>query len=153
MYVSVNFPHHCFLKVVPYFLDYINDGVYGAFNCILFDHQVVHPYVLSLNGSFHISASEPTHFSSLWGPTCDSIDCVCSKVELPRALQVGDWLGFDNMGAYTICAASQFNGFEVSNVIYTTGIVGGSEVRNALAAIAAKGQGLGDEHDCLSAPV
>ena len=153
MYVSVNFPHHCFLKVVPYFLDYINDGVYGAFNCILFDHQVVHPYVLSLNGSFHISASEPTHFSSLWGPTCDSIDCVCSKVELPRALQVGDWLGFDNMGAYTICAASQFNGFEGTNVIYTTGIVGGSEVRNALAAIAAKGQGLGDEHDCLSAPV
>jgi len=28
------------------------------------------------------------------------------------------------MGAYTICAASQFNGFEVSRVIYTVG--GGS---------------------------
>lgn len=126
-------------------LDYINDGVYGAFNCILFDHQVVHPYVLSLNGSFHISASEPTHVSSVWGPTCDSIDCVSAKTELPRALQVGDWLGFDNMGAYTICAASQFNGFELSNVIYTTGSVGGFEVRSALAAFAAKEQGLWDE--------
>ena len=136
-------------KLFHIFLDYINDGVYGAFNCILFDHQVVHPYVLSLNGSFHISASEPTHISSLWGPTCDSIDCVSSKVELPQALQVGDWLGFDNMGAYTICAASQFNGFEVSNVIYTTGSVGGSEVRNALAeaAFAANGQGLWDDLD------
>ena len=134
-----------FLKVVPYFLDYINDGVYGAFNCILFDHQVAQPYVLSLNGSFHISASEPTHVSSLWGPTCDSIDCVSPKIELPRALQVGDWLGFDDMGAYTICSASQFNGFEVSNVIYTTGSVGGFEVRNALAAFAAKGQGLWNE--------
>ena len=129
-------------------IDYINDGVYGAFNCILFDHQVVHPYVLSLNGSFHVSASEPTHMSSVWGPTCDSIDCVSSKTELPRALQVGDWLGFNNMGAYTICAASQFNGFEVSNVIYTTGSVGGFEVRKALAALAAlaaKEQGSCDE--------
>ena len=137
-------PQSCF----QYILDYINDGVYGAFNCILFDHQVVHPYVLSLKGSFHISATEPTHVSSLWGPTCDSIDCVSAKVELPRALQVGDWLGFDNMGAYTICSASQFNGFEVSNVIYTTGSVGGSEVRNALAAIAAKGQGHWDDDTC-----
>nr|ADE10032.1 unknown [Tremella fuciformis] len=25
---------------------YINDGVYGAFNCIMFDHQIVHPYPL-----------------------------------------------------------------------------------------------------------
>jgi ornithine decarboxylase len=49
------------------------------------------------------------------------------------------------MGAYTICAASQFNGFEVSNVIYTTGRVGGFEVRNALAAFAARGQGRWDE--------
>jgi ornithine decarboxylase len=43
---------------------------------------------------------------------------------LPRGIQVGDWLGFENMGAYTVCAASQFNGFEVSKVIYTVG--GGS---------------------------
>jgi ornithine decarboxylase len=58
---------------------------------------------------------------------------------LPIGLQVGDWLGFDNMGAYTICAASQFNGFEVSNVIYTTGGIGSMEVRNSLATFAAKG--------------
>lgn len=123
-------------------LDYINDGVYGAFNCILFDHQVVHPYVLSLNGSFHVASSEPQHLSSVWGPTCDSIDCVCSKAVLPIALQVGDWLGFDNMGAYTICAASQFNGFELSNVIYTAGGAGASEVRSVLNAFAAEGHGL-----------
>ncbi|KAF9048930.1 ornithine decarboxylase [Panaeolus papilionaceus] len=123
-------------------LDYINDGVYGAFNCILFDHQVKHPYVLSMNGSFHVSSSEPQHMCSVWGPTCDSIDCVSPKTVLPTNLQVGDWLGFDNMGAYTVCAASQFNGFEVSKVIYTTGGAGGSEVRNTLAAFAAAGHGL-----------
>lgn len=100
---------------------YINDGVYGAFNCILFDHQHPNPHVLSMNGSFHIQSSEPLVTCSVWGPTCDSMDCVCPVAHLPDALRVGDWLSFDNMGAYTICAASQFNGFEVSNVIYTRG--------------------------------
>ncbi|KAG5641627.1 hypothetical protein DXG03_004579 [Asterophora parasitica] len=126
----------------PGVMYYINDGVYGAFNCILFDHQVIHPFVLSMNGSFHVPESEPQKLSSVWGPTCDSIDCVSPKTTLPSALQVGDWLGFDNMGAYTSCAASQFNGFEVSNVIYTMGGVGGSEVQQALTVFAASGYGL-----------
>ncbi|TFK24813.1 ornithine decarboxylase [Coprinopsis marcescibilis] len=126
----------------PRVMYYINDGVYGAFNCILFDHKVVHPYVLSMGGSFHVAASEAKHVSSVWGPTCDSIDCVSPKTVLPAGLQVGDWLGFDDMGAYTVCAASQFNGFEVSNVIYTAGGMGASEVRNALKAFAADGHGL-----------
>ncbi|OAX41908.1 hypothetical protein K503DRAFT_431679 [Rhizopogon vinicolor AM-OR11-026] len=127
----------------PSVMYYINDGVYGAFNCIMFDHQTVNPYVLSLNGSFHVSSSEPLSLCSVWGPTCDSIDCVCKAVELPSALQIGDWLGFDNMGAYTICAASQFNGFEFSKVVYTTSRVGGEEVRRALCNLAAKGYGHG----------
>ncbi|KAI0363856.1 ornithine decarboxylase [Pilatotrama ljubarskyi] len=119
----------------PSVMYYINDGVYGAFNCILFDHQSPQPYVLSLNGSFHVPASVPLRASSVWGPTCDSMDCVCPMTQLPATLQVGDWLGFENMGAYTVCAASQFNGFEVSRVVYTTGAgAGAAEVREALRA-------------------
>ncbi|KAH6901269.1 ornithine decarboxylase [Coprinopsis sp. MPI-PUGE-AT-0042] len=126
----------------PTVMYYINDGVYGAFNCILFDHQVVHPYVLAMNDSFHIAASEPKGMSSVWGPTCDSIDCVSPKTVLPTGLKVGDWLGFDNMGAYTVCAASQFNGFEVSKVIYTAGALNAGEVRKTLQGFAAEGHGL-----------
>jgi ornithine decarboxylase len=124
------------------FSDYISDGVYGAFNCILFDHQTVHPFVLSMGGSFHVTDSEALASSSVWGPTCDSIDCVCPSTQLPAVLRVGDWLGFDNMGAYTVCAASQFNGFEVSKAIYTTGGFGALEVRRLLAKFAADGHGL-----------
>ncbi|KAH9918920.1 ornithine decarboxylase [Epithele typhae] len=117
----------------PSVMYYINDGVYGAFNCILFDHQTPTPFVLSLAGSFHVPQGLPLRASSVWGPTCDSLDCVCPVTPLPAALQVGDWLGFENMGAYTVCAASQFNGFEVSKVIYTTGTgPGAKEVRDAL---------------------
>ena len=123
-------------------LDYINDGVYGAFNCILFDHQKVHPCVLSMNGSFHLVGSEDLRSSSVWGPTCDSMDCVCPITMLPAGLRVGDWLVFNNMGAYTICAASQFNGFAVSPITYTTGDgLGSQETRRVLksAANAANG--------------
>ncbi|KAJ7830404.1 ornithine decarboxylase [Mycena olivaceomarginata] len=88
---------------------YINDGVYGAFNCILFDHQTVHPYVLSMGGSFHVASSEPVANSSVWGPDVrlDRLR-VARRPSCQARCSVGDWLGFDGMGAYTVCAASQF---------------------------------------------
>jgi len=129
----------------PEVMYYINDGVYGSFNCILFDHQVVHPYVLTNGRSFaaivppkdRTVAGVTLEPSSVWGPTCDSIDCVCPLTHLPSNLQVDDWLGFDRMGAYTICAASQFNGFETSKVTYTSGVGDDSvKVRKALRRLA-----------------
>lgn len=107
----------------------------------MFDHQKVHPYVLTLKGSFPSSsalAREHMATCSVWGPTCDSIDCVCPTVELPTSLEIGDWLGFRGMGAYTICAASRFNGFETSDILYTSGVEGTSDaaaVRSILASI------------------
>ena len=68
-----------------------------------------------------ITSNRPLVTSSLWGPTCDSIDLVMSKVKLPIGLEIGDWIGFEKMGAYTICAASSFNGFDRTKVVYTVG--------------------------------
>ena len=113
----------------------MNDGVYGAFNCLLFDHQEREPYVLSMSNSFSIPASPPSVSSSVWGPTCDSIDCINKTTSLPIQLDVGDWLGWKTMGAYTVCAASGFNGFEVSQVVYTSGVAGAG-VREVLRAYA-----------------
>jgi len=55
--------------------------------------------------------------SCLFGPTCDSIDVICKNIDLPE-LEIGDWLYFVNMGAYTIAAASSFNGFKPPNAHY-----------------------------------
>lgn len=90
----------------------------------MFDHQVVHPHVLTVDGEFQEEAvtdkAAVMEECSIWGPTCDSIDCVQPKALLPTNLiEVGDWLRWDCMGAYTICAASQFNGFRRSDVRYT----------------------------------
>jgi len=87
------------------FLYYINDGVYQSFNCIFFDH--VHPTPLVFSPGFRTEQFKCTIF----GPTCDSMDCIAKDIMLPE-LEVGEWLYFKNMGAYTTAAASPFNGFK-----------------------------------------
>ncbi|CAH0551706.1 unnamed protein product [Brassicogethes aeneus] len=88
---------------------YINDGVYGSFNCILYDHQVVVPKPLKdYSGGQSCS-------SSIWGPTCDGLDQVIEEASLPD-MKEGDWVVFEDMGAYTLPVASTFNGFPIPKV-------------------------------------
>jgi len=88
------------------YMIYLNDGVYGNFSNIIFDHQHPVPQVLH-------TASRQTGLVeySIWGPTCDGIDRIKESVYLPGTIDIGDWLFFDNMGAYTKCSATKFNGF------------------------------------------
>ncbi|KAH9812423.1 pyridoxal-dependent decarboxylase [Melampsora americana] len=167
-------------------LYYINDGVYGTFNCIMFDHQVVYPKILTLDGKFYpegprqgietaldrphtpavLEDSTPASGTSLssvssaiipsenesngvsrstnlelhpckiFGPSCDSIDLVCPRTHLPtKNLKVGDWLSWPRMGAYTICAASEFNGFKISRVKYTIDARGDAKLEHELRLI------------------
>ena len=58
--------------------------------------------------SFQESEERP-YSSSVWGPTCDGLDCILEDCPLPE-LRVGQWLFFRDMGAYTMSAASTFNG-------------------------------------------
>jgi len=95
-----------------HFLYYINDGVYQSFNCIFFDH--VHPKPLV----YEPKDRTELHKCTIFGPTCDSMDCIAKDVYLPE-LEVGEWLYFKNMGAYTVAAASPFNGFKsMPNTFY-----------------------------------
>ena len=60
------------------FMYYVNDGVYGSFNCLVFDHATVTPEVF---GTDERAEKFP---SSIWGPTCDSLDCITKNVLLPK---------------------------------------------------------------------
>ena len=91
---------------------YINEGVYGSFNCLIFDHATVEAKPLR---DYH--GNEEKYPSSIWGPSCDSIDCVAKDVMLPKC-DIGDWLYFKEMGAYTLSAASGFNGFLPPSCFY-----------------------------------
>ena len=56
---------------------------------------------------------------SIWGPTCDGIDRITESIRFDQELDVGDWLYFEDMGAYTKCSATKFNGFSnAHDVLY-----------------------------------
>ncbi|KAF1751460.1 hypothetical protein GCK72_018014 [Caenorhabditis remanei] len=86
------------------YMYYINDGVYGSFNCIMFDHA--HPVGAPL---FDVGRNEK-YISTIWGPTCDSLDLVEDK-KLMAKMEIGEWLYYPDMGAYTLAAGTTFNGF------------------------------------------
>jgi ornithine decarboxylase len=97
-------------KLEDSFVYYLNDGVYGSFNCIVFDHAT--PEVCPFN-----ERNGPRHKSKIFGPTCDSLDKITDEVLLPE-MAIGEWCYVENFGAYTTAAASTFNGFQQTQVIY-----------------------------------
>jgi ornithine decarboxylase len=88
----------------------MNDGIYGSFNCIYFDHQK--PEVLPYN-----ERNGERYSSVVYGPTCDSMDKICMDIKLPE-LAIGEWCFIKNFGAYTVAASTEFNGFTKTKAFY-----------------------------------
>lgn len=88
----------------------LNDGVYGSFNCIMFDHAkpVIKPYN---------ERDGEKHKSTVFGPTCDSIDTISKQTYLPD-LAIGEKVFVEACGAYTTAAATTFNGFQPTKCVY-----------------------------------
>jgi ornithine decarboxylase len=90
---------------------YLNDGVYGSFNCIYFDHKK--PIILPFNER----NEKILYKSKIFGPTCDSIDLITNEIMLPE-LAIGECVYVENFGAYTTAASSSFNGFMTTDYKY-----------------------------------
>lgn len=86
---------------------YLDDGVYGMFSGIIFDHT---RYPL------HVFRQGPLRESTVVGPTCDSIDVVEENIALPE-LEIGDLLVGRMMGAYTAATATTFNSLPVPRIV------------------------------------
>ncbi|KAL2815574.1 pyridoxal-dependent decarboxylase [Aspergillus cavernicola] len=110
------------------YMIYLNDGVYGNFSNIIFDHQHPEARILTCASQTDArTAATPEVAYSIWGPTCDGIDVISQRSLLPGLLDVGDWLYFEEMGAYTKCSATRFNGFTDNHeVIYISSEAGAS---------------------------
>jgi ornithine decarboxylase len=91
---------------------YLNDGIYGSFNCINYDHQT--PDLIPLKTIYNATNKYNTTF---FGPTCDSLDCIYKDIQY-QELNIGDWLYVTNFGSYTVSPSSTFNGFSVNNKKY-----------------------------------
>ncbi|KAI9804061.1 MAG: Ornithine decarboxylase [Phylliscum demangeonii] len=128
------------------YMIYLNDGVYGNFSSIMFDHQTPVAKILRCGQVYeggggggggcceecclHRHDASMTQYS-IWGPTCDGIDCISARCVLPGVLDVGDWLYFEDMGAYTMCSATRFNGFtNTHDVLYVVSEPGAAALLN-----------------------
>lgn len=141
---------------------YVDDGVYGSFNTVVYDHATPIPKKLPLSShadptvrpqsecslsSANTATSTNTSTSTssdglsrcnsnlsllnveessvvpaapepeliptaVFGPTCDGLDQMCAlEGTMLERCEVGDWLYFENQGAYTHTASFVFNGF------------------------------------------
>jgi ornithine decarboxylase len=103
---------------IQYFL---TDGLYGSFNGIVYDH--FEPRKIRVlpsrrpDGSYSVGPDTP---STLFGPTCDGLDTIVREFPLPE-IEMGDFVAFPNMGAYSLAGATDFNGIQVTrpNKFYT----------------------------------
>jgi ornithine decarboxylase len=93
---------------------YINDGIYGTFNAIIFDHKVFLVHYLKMKDE---NQKSEQFKSVIFGPTCDSVDCIAHLIDLPL-LNIGDVLWFPDVGSYTNACASNFNGFQTKKYVF-----------------------------------
>ncbi|KAJ1069682.1 hypothetical protein K5549_009705 [Capra hircus] len=80
---------------------YMSDGVYG----------ITHMKPLLQKRP---KPDKKCYSSSIWGPICDGLDHIVEHYNL----HVGNWMLFENMGAYTVTAASTVNGFQRPTIYY-----------------------------------
>lgn len=86
---------------------YLDDGVYGDFSGIVFDHAKYEFRTLTKTQKF---------LSILAGPTCDSFDTISLSQEMPE-LDVGSVIYVPSIGAYSCASALAFNGIPPAKVI------------------------------------
>lgn len=88
-------------------LYYLDNGVYGSFYNAHINEEPLNPQPI------HVASqpSDAVYTTTLFGPTCDSIDTLGNDYMLPE-LMIGDWLKVEHRG-YECCYDSpRFNGIE-----------------------------------------
>ena len=98
---------------------WIGDGLYGSFNSMLYDaHKPEYEVFRNPLLEMYIESGEFLE-SVVWGCSCDSEDRL-GNVMLPK-LRNGDFLRIKNFGAYTLSAATDFNGINMTkpSIFYT----------------------------------
>ena len=86
---------------------YINDGIYGSLSETVDAGVQYRVRLIRLSGE---PSTQLVPFI-INGPTCDSLDVLPKPFELPVDTREGDWIEFEQTGAYSNALASHFNGF------------------------------------------
>ena len=93
---------------------YINDGMYGIFWELRYHEHDRYPVRVYRNGEL---VESNTKEFTIYGPTCDSSDCLPGRIYLPENISAGDHLVFSHIGAYSMAGRTRFNGYFSDNVV------------------------------------
>jgi len=140
---------------------YVADGVYGSFTDNALFNKRNSPKVIRMATASSQSESVSSASCTVYGPTCDSLDCIDKKMTLPLDLTAGDFLCFTNLVDNAFVKKTCFNGIGCPKVAYmVTGckrnLVSFNDCANAysnpMTAMPEDGQSSSDEQSD-SAPV
>ena len=93
---------------------FLNDGVYGGLMEFMQVPELMPPYRVIRDGEV---VSEETKPWQVFGPTCDPLDVLPHRLDLPVKLFDGDFIEFGTLGAYGIATMTRFNGYGEHDII------------------------------------
>ena len=97
---------------------FLNDGIYGGLAEARDISASDRVEVLTPGGRPRGGAMAAR---TVFGPTCDSLDCLPGPVPLPAGISEGDYVLFRGMGAYSLAIATAFNGYGIGEVVTLSG--------------------------------
>lgn len=100
---------------------FLNDGIYGGLTDLRDMGLTSRISVLGPDGRARRGAGRPR---VVFGPTCDSLDRLPDGMVLPDDLEVGDYVLFGGMGAYSVAMSTSFNGYGLRDVVTVIGMSG-----------------------------
>jgi ornithine decarboxylase len=87
---------------------FLNDGVYGALMEVSQVDELEPPFRAIRDGAAVPGETGPM---TVYGPTCDPLDVLPGKLDLPVAIAEGDFIEFGTLGAYGCATMTRFNGY------------------------------------------
>lgn len=96
---------------------YINEGIYMSFlDKFLYKGEKLSFEVIPMKKKKNSKNIDSKRLSTIWGCSCTTKDKIIADVML-HDMQIGDWLVFNNMGAYSSSCSTKFNGFSVGDIL------------------------------------
>ncbi|WP_373503487.1 hypothetical protein [Aestuariivirga sp.] len=101
---------------------FINDGVYGGLMEFMQVPELQPPYRVIRDGRVLDGATKPW---KVFGPTCDPLDVLPAKLELPMDIRDEDFIEFGTLGAYGVATSTMFNGYGAHAVMPVSSVFNG----------------------------
>ncbi len=108
---------------------FLNDGVYGGLMEFMQVPELQPPYRAIRDG---VVLEGRTKAWKAFGPTCDPLDVLPARLDLPADLREDDYVEFGMLGAYGIATSTRFNGYGPQDVVAVASVYTGCESKSTL---------------------